>query len=129
MVGTCGFKARSAKKRVGPQLYPLSGAKSFGALEWSAHEGTCIVKSMSIQPRREQEAAAAELAMTGVALRQAEKDWKDLRALSKRITLELVTEHGLSVAKVAQMSGHTRQTIKIWLDVWNAEQKSEQKKN
>ena len=129
MVGTCGFKARSAKKRVGPQLYPLSGAKSFSALDWPAREGTCTVKTMSTQPRREVEAAAAELAMTGVALRQAEKEWKDLRALSRRITLELVTEHGLSVAKASQMSGHTRQTIKIWLDVWNAEHKHQQKKN
>ena len=67
--------------------------------------------------------------MTRVALKHAEDDWKDLRTLSRRITLELVTEHGLSVAKVAGLSGHTRQTIKIWLDVLNAEQKGRQNQN
>jgi cyclopropane fatty-acyl-phospholipid synthase-like methyltransferase len=84
---------------------------------------------MATQPRREEEAALAELAMTRVALKHTEDDWKDLRKLSKRITLELVTEHGLSVAKVAQLSGHTRQTIKIWLDVFNAEQKGRRNQN
>jgi len=65
--------------------------------------------------------------MTTVALRHTEADWKDLRALSRKLTLELVTEQGVSVAKAARISGHTRQTIKIWLDVFNAEQKNRQK--
>jgi hypothetical protein len=87
------------------------------------------VKTMNTEPQRESEAALAELALTRVALVEAERDWKDLRALSRKITLELVTEHGFSVAKAAQLSGHTRQTIKIWLDVWNAEHKSQRKSN
>lgn len=81
---------------------------------------------MTTQPRREQEAVLAELAMTGVALRHTEADWKDLRALSRKITLELITEHGISVAKAAKLSGHSRVTIKTWLDVLNAEEKGRQ---
>lgn len=87
------------------------------------------MKTMTTQPRRDAEAAEAELAMTSVALRHTEADWKDLRALSRKITLELVTDHGYSVANASRLSGHTRQTIKIWLDVWNASHKNGQEKN
>lgn len=87
------------------------------------------MKDMDLTPEEEQEADMALLALTTVALRQAEQEWKDLRAQSRRLTLKLVTDYGISVAKASRMSGHTRQTIKIWLDVHNAEHKSARIKN
>lgn len=51
-----------------------------------------------------------------------EREWKHWRDQSKSITLELVIEDGLSVAKAAELSGHHRNSIKVWLDLWNAEQ-------
>jgi len=82
---------------------------------------------MGTKPRREEEAVLAEMAMTRVALQHTEDDWKDLRALSKKLTLELITDQGFSVAKAAKISGHHRQTITIWLNLHNAEQKSARK--
>lgn len=78
---------------------------------------------MGTQPTRELEAALAEMAMTNTTLDKVQEEFRYWRAHSRKITLELVTEHGVSVAKASQLSGHTRQTIKIWLDVHNAEQK------
>lgn len=63
--------------------------------------------------------------LTRVTLTKVEDEFRFWRAASRKITLELVTEHGISVAKAAVLSGHTRQTIKIWLDVWNAEHKAQ----
>ena len=87
------------------------------------------MKPMTTHKPRDHEAVLAEVALTGVSLRQAEKEWKDLRAHSRKLTLELVTEQGVSVAKASALTGHTRQTIKIWLDVHNAEHKAAQRKN
>jgi hypothetical protein len=84
---------------------------------------------MSTHNARDEETVLAALALTGVSLRQAEREWKALRKQNRELTLELITDHGISVAKASALSGHTRQTIKIWLDVWNAEHKSAQKKN
>jgi hypothetical protein len=84
---------------------------------------------MNTHKPRDPEAVLAEVALTGVSLRKAEEEWKALRAHSRKLTLELVTEQGVSVAKAASLTGHTRQTIKIWLNVHNAEHKAAQKKN
>jgi hypothetical protein len=101
--------------------------KSFGVLESAAPEGTCIVNVMNTKPARDLEDAIAEMDLTRRTLAKVEDDWKFWRASSKQITLELVTVHGVSVAKASLLSGHTRQTIKIWLDVWNAERKEPKK--
>jgi hypothetical protein len=82
---------------------------------------------MSTEPRRDKESALVEMQLTRATLAKQEDDWKFWRAHSRKLTLELVTEHGISVAKASQLSGHTRQTIKIWLDVHNAEQKGRRK--
>lgn len=67
--------------------------------------------------------------MTTISLVKAEDELKSWRAHSRKLTLELITEHGVSVAKAAQLSGHHRATIKIWLDLWNAEHKWDVKEN
>jgi tRNA U34 5-carboxymethylaminomethyl modifying enzyme MnmG/GidA len=80
------------------------------------------------KPTAEETAQAiAKLNENREELLEAEQEWKGLRYLNRQMTLELVTQHGVSVAKASRLSGHTRQTIKIWLDVWNAEHKSAQK--
>lgn len=58
-----------------------------------------------------------------------EREWKTWRDQSKTLSIELITIEGLSVSKVAQLSGHHRNTLKVWLDIYNAEHKSGQKKN
>jgi hypothetical protein len=42
--------------------------------------------------------------------------WKKERAVSKRLTLRLVTEYGYSIFKASGVSGHHRQTILVWLN-------------
>jgi hypothetical protein len=57
-----------------------------------------------------------------------EREWKHWREQSKTLTIQLITLDGLSVLKAAGLSGHHRNTIKVWLDLHNAEQKAGQKK-
>jgi hypothetical protein len=52
-----------------------------------------------------------------------EAEWKNLRQHSKDLTLRLITKHGYSVMAAAHESGHHRNTIKVWLDLYNAETK------
>jgi hypothetical protein len=56
-----------------------------------------------------------------------EREWKHWRAQSKTLTIELITLHGYTVSKAATMSGHHRNTIKVWLDLYNAENKQAQR--
>lgn len=65
--------------------------------------------------------------MLNVSLAQIEKDWKNLRAESRKNTLELITACGMSVAGASRITGHTRATITTWLQVHNAENKSAQR--
>lgn len=57
-------------------------------------------------------------------LAEIEREFKHWRDQSRTLTIELVTKEGFSVARASQLSGHHRNTIKVWLDVWNAEHKS-----
>lgn len=123
------FQTRSAEKRVGPQPCPLSGAKSFGVLEPAAHEGTCTVKCMDAHNERPLEKVIQEAEQARQEIARVEQEFKDARARSKALALELITIHHVSVAKTSLLSGHTRQTIKIWLDVWNAEHRNRPIKN
>lgn len=90
---------------------------------------TCTVQTMNKHTAEETARAIANLTENREELLEAEQAWKGLRYLNRQMTLELITSHGISVSKASQLSGHTRQTIKIWLDVWNAEHKSAQEKN
>lgn len=49
------------------------------------------------------------------------------RASLKETVLRAITRNELSVAKAAELSGWDRRTIKIWLDLFNLEQKYQQK--
>jgi hypothetical protein len=89
-------------------------------LESLPPEGTCTVKCMTSEPRREEKAVLAELASTRESLVKIEEEWKDLRWNSRKLTLELITEHAISIAKASKLSGHSRVTIKSWLDIHNA---------
>ena len=61
-------------------------------------------------------------------LAEIEESWKFARAAAKANLLECITREQISLARAAEMSGHDRRTIKVWLDLWNAEHKNEQKK-
>jgi hypothetical protein len=56
-----------------------------------------------------------------------EREWKSWRDQSRTLTLELVTLHGVSVARASQLSGHHRNTITAWLNVHNAETRAQKK--
>lgn len=58
---------------------------------------------------------------------EAEEQGKFLRAQEKETLMRAITEEGLSVARAAQITGYDRRTITIWLRVFNAEQKFQQK--
>lgn len=66
---------------------------------------------------------------TRAKLESIEREWKYWRDQSKLLTVKLVTEHGVSVAKASNLSGHHRNTIGIWLQLHNAEQKGRQNSN
>lgn len=73
------------------------------------------------------EQVAEALTWTKQQLAEIEQQWKELRAYDRALCIRLVTQHGFSVAKTALISGHDRRTLKVWLDLWNAEQKSKKK--
>jgi hypothetical protein len=56
-----------------------------------------------------------------------EAEWKKLRQHSRDLTMRLITEHGMSVNRAADISGHHRNTIAIWLKIHNAETKGARK--
>lgn len=60
------------------------------------------------------------LAETRQKLAAVEREWKMLRETSRATTMRLITEHHVSIAKAAQLSGHHRNTIMVWLKVHNA---------
>lgn len=52
-----------------------------------------------------------------------EREWNDWRAQSRTLTIELITKFGYSTNLAAKLSGHHRNTIKAWLDVYNADER------
>jgi hypothetical protein len=48
--------------------------------------------------------------------RVLEAAWKEERAVSKRLTLSLVTDYGYTLFKASSLSGHHRATIRVWLN-------------
>lgn len=63
------------------------------------------------------------LSETREKLAEIEREFKYWRQQSRTLTVELITKHGFSVLRASQLSGHNRQTVKIWLDLYNAERK------
>jgi len=74
-----------------------------------------------------EEQTLVHLAETRGTLTAIEERWKIYRQTSKDLTVRLITEHGYSVARAAELSGHHRQTISIWLKIHNAETKAAQR--
>lgn len=56
-----------------------------------------------------------------------EQTWKELRAQSRALTVELITVEGLSMLRASELSGHHRSTVKTWLDIHNAEVRGQQR--
>jgi len=48
-------------------------------------------------------------------LESIEAVWKEERAVSRRLTISLITDHGWSILKASNLSGHHRGTIMSWL--------------
>lgn len=44
-----------------------------------------------------------------------EAGWKEERAVSRRLTCQLITHYGWSILKASNLSGHQRGTIMAWL--------------
>lgn len=44
-----------------------------------------------------------------------EAGWKEERAVSRRLTCQLITDYGYSILKASNLSGHQRGTIMAWL--------------
>lgn len=56
------------------------------------------------------------VAETRGKLDATEDYWKRLRQESKSLALQLVFDHGYSVNKTALVTGHHRNTIKVWIE-------------
>jgi transposase len=84
---------------------------------------------MSTQGREPSEETLASIRMYKERLAEIEESWKFAREAARANLLQAITEGGLSVAKASELSGHSRQTISTWLQVWNATQKAAKKSN
>lgn len=60
-------------------------------------------------------------------LEEHEAQWKELRRQSRDLTLRLITEYGESINRASYLSGHHRNSVTLWLKIWNAEQKGAQR--
>jgi predicted DNA-binding protein (UPF0251 family) len=65
-----------------------------------------------------------DLAESRGKLDAIEERWKIERAHNKALTVRLVVQHGLSVAKAADLTGHHRNTVSLWVQIHNAEEKA-----
>lgn len=54
---------------------------------------------------------------------EREESLKKAREISRDTCVQAVVIGGISVAKAAELSGHSRQSITLWLQIHNAEQK------
>lgn len=98
-------------------------------LESPPPEGTCTLTSMAENESWSKDDDLEAMLETRAKLESIEREWKQWRQQSRALTLRLVTVHGFSVAKASLLSGHHRTTITVWLQVHNAEHKSDRNKN
>jgi hypothetical protein len=78
---------------------------------------------MEIAKFRNQDDAYQFLVACRIERESLEEQLKESRERSRAYVLQAVIEQGLSVAKAAELSGHHRQSITLWLQIHNAEQK------
>jgi hypothetical protein len=79
---------------------------------------------MSTHPLQNIDQTLRDIAESRGKLDAIEERWKIERAHNKALTVRLVTEHGLSVAKAADATGHHRNTVSLWVQLHNAEEKA-----
>jgi predicted HTH domain antitoxin len=65
-----------------------------------------------------------DLAESRGKLEAIEANWKIQREWNRALTVRLVIQHELSIAKVAEMTGHHRNTVSLWVQLHNAEEKA-----
>lgn len=54
---------------------------------------------------------------TRAQLADIEARWKQLRADSRRYAVELMFDHGYSISRTSTITGHHRQTLKMWAEI------------
>ena len=65
-----------------------------------------------------------DLAESRGKLDAVEEAWKNARAHNRALTVRLVTQHELTIARVSQLTGHHRNTVSLWVQIHNAEEKA-----
>lgn len=55
------------------------------------------------------------VAETRGKLDAAETYWKRLRGHSRQLALSLIFDHGYTITKTARLTGHHRNTLKVWV--------------
>lgn len=78
---------------------------------------------MEIAKFRDKDDAYQFLVACRIEREDLEEQLKLSRERSRAYVLQAITETGLSVAKAAELSGHHRQSITLWLQIHNAEKK------
>lgn len=84
----------------------------------------CTVHYMSRDIPQTIEQTMRDLAESKGTLDAIEAKWKTEREWNRALTVRLVTQHELSIAKVAEMTGHHRNTVSLWVQLHNAEEKA-----
>jgi predicted DNA-binding protein (UPF0251 family) len=79
---------------------------------------------MGTDMRQTLEQTTRDLAESRGTLEAIENRWKIERAHNKALTVRLVVQHGLSVQKAADLTGHHRNTVSLWVQIHNAEEKA-----
>lgn len=78
---------------------------------------------MTTEPERTKVDRLEDLARNSEHLEAVQNEFRAARAESRRISMELITIDKLPIAEVARLSGHHRNTLKVWLTIHNAEKK------
>lgn len=85
------------------------------------HRRVGIVSCMEIAKLRNKDDAYEFLVASRVEREQLEEQLKESRERSRGYVIQAVTEHGISVSKASELSGHHRNSITLWLQIHNAE--------
>jgi predicted HTH domain antitoxin len=79
---------------------------------------------MGTDMRQTLEQTTRDLAESRGKLEAIEANWKIAREWNRTLTVRLVVQHELSIAKVAELTGHHRNTVSLWVQLHNAEEKA-----
>lgn len=70
------------------------------------------------------EQTTRDLAESRGELDAIEARWKIAREWNRTLTVRLVVQHELSIARVSELTGHHRNTVSLWVQIHNAEEKA-----